>query len=723
MITRITKANADKYRALFADAVLALQTHDSEGELVSVSGKEPIIPIVPVTYEPVQITAEEYEPGFHYVKKGEEWVLTSMIEGFSPDAEYAIAIESGEEITTLEEYFCYIADLHKIDKKFTILPLEDEENFFHINANTRTIEIPKSFVDNGISVQGDEIAEMLYFKIDRYFDMDDLGEKDVFIEWCLPADPETGERKTGVSIPHVINTEIDPGFVIVGWPIRAELTQIPGKLDFAVRFYTIDDEGTYANRIVYSFSTMMATVDIKPSLNLDIEKIALDGSALNSEDLIGSRLENSTSKDDVTPDPVTPAWVDFYFENLPQEEELLEDDGNALYETYKVYLTNKETGEEVDGIFVVQANITDSGRLSYNWIKRDQDGEVILDYDGGDSSTFVEVRSYDETPADVKFYGEADELGNHPEFVFTEEIPDLAAAQAAGIKVYVRVAKIVMNHSDEKFPVLGSYQARAINRLGRKTARAFSPIALIEGPSVPEITTDLGERVTFAGEALDAELTVVADVDPHAYVTYQLYRSAEKEGDYAAYGNVATSNKFVIDGKAYAEDEPDADLGDGYYYVNIKTKLNSVTTSVNGEPIRVTHVASPVSIENSEPTYNVGSVTGHDINKPLEVAVELHPSEVGKRAEEDKIEYQWFKYVGPTEEQIKIDIDKAEKGEYLPTQLDELIDGANKNNVQIINTVGNEQGFYYCRVTNTYNGTTNIKCSNFFNVIDTKINA
>ena len=61
MITRITKANADKYRALFADAVLALQTHDSEGELVSVSGKEPIIPIVPVTYEPVQITDEEYE--------------------------------------------------------------------------------------------------------------------------------------------------------------------------------------------------------------------------------------------------------------------------------------------------------------------------------------------------------------------------------------------------------------------------------------------------------------------------------------------------------------------------------------------------------------------------------------------------------------------------------------------------------------------------------------
>ena len=70
-----------------------------------------------------------------------------------------------------------------------------------------------------------------------------------------------------------------------------------------------------------------------------------------------------------------------------------------------------------------------------------------------------------------------------------------------------------------------------------------------------------------------------------------------------------------------------------------------------------------------------------------------------------------------------IDIDKAEKGQYMPTQLDELIDKATANSVQVINTVGNEQGFYYCRVTNTYNGTTSIKCSNFFNVIDTKINA
>ena len=147
-----------------------------------------------------------------------------MIEGFSPDAEYAIAIESGEEITTLEEYFCYIADLHKIDKKFTILPLEDEESFFHINANTRTIEVPKSFKDAGVSVQGDEVAEILYFKIDRYFDMDDLATKDILIQWRAPADKE-GKRKEGFSKPWVVDFTSEPGYIIFGWPLASELTE------------------------------------------------------------------------------------------------------------------------------------------------------------------------------------------------------------------------------------------------------------------------------------------------------------------------------------------------------------------------------------------------------------------------------------------------------------------------------------------------------------------
>lgn len=783
MITRITKANADKYRLLFEDAVFALQTHDDSGKPVTENGK-PIIPIptekiyqpvdinidtykpgfhyinnegnwvltapldvfspeaeyaiaIGVYYQPVKITAEDYEPGFHYIKNGEDWILTTYADAFSPEAEYAIAIESGKEITTLEEYFCYIADLRRINKKFTILPLpgkidedgkkDGDEEFFIIDANSRTITVPEIFVTNGVSVQGDEIAEMLYFKIDRYFDMTDLGEKNVYIEWTLPVDPKTGERKSGVSIPDIVDTEVVPGYVIIGWPIRSELTQIPGKIDFAVRFYEIPDEGDYATQVIYSFSTKAASVEIKPSLNLNIREISLDGSALNSEDLINSRLENSISKDDTTQDPETPHWHTHYFLNLPQEAELIEDDGNALYDTYKIYLTDKTTGKEVNnGTFIVEAYVQDGGRLSYNWIKRNQDGEVILDYDNGDGNTFVEVRDYNETLSYIKYYQEADEFGNHAEFKFTESIPNLAAAKAAGLKVFVRVAKIIMNGEDKKFPILGSYQARAINRLGRKTARNFSPIALVEGPSDPIIKVEPGNNAVFVDGKV--ELSLDATVDSHAYVTYHLYRSATENGEYEA-KETSTLNKFAIEGAEYSELTPNADLGDGYYYIAVETRLNGVVTSKSGKPTRVTHPAKPVVITNSEPTYKVGNVVGYDVNKEFSITTAFHPSQgEDKRTEKDTLKYQWFKYVGPNGDKIKEDILAASKGEYKVSNLDVPIDKATGPSLKLDNTFDNEEGFYFCQVTNYYNYNKEnenskpaVKCSDFFDVIDTNV--
>ncbi|MCI7444657.1 MAG: hypothetical protein MSA89_16540 [Clostridium sp.] len=106
-------------------------------------------------------------------------------------------MQDGAEITTLEDYFGYITKLAKYDHddtsnnsptydpsknrqfKYTILPVDEE--VFVIDANTRTITVPPSFKKNGISVKGDEIAEILYFEIDRYFDATDLNTKEIYI--------------------------------------------------------------------------------------------------------------------------------------------------------------------------------------------------------------------------------------------------------------------------------------------------------------------------------------------------------------------------------------------------------------------------------------------------------------------------------------------------------------------------------------------------------------
>jgi len=84
-------------------------------------------------------------------------------------------------ITTLEEYFCCLKDLYDIDKKYIMLPLDEEP--FKIDANSRLITVPTHFKNNGVSVVGDEIAETVFFRVDRFFDAMDLSSCDIFVQW------------------------------------------------------------------------------------------------------------------------------------------------------------------------------------------------------------------------------------------------------------------------------------------------------------------------------------------------------------------------------------------------------------------------------------------------------------------------------------------------------------------------------------------------------------
>ena len=98
-------------------------------------------------------------------------------------ASIALGAKSEDEyITSLNEYFMNIVDLVAMENglQYTILPLDEEP--FVINANTREIEVPPSFKD-GVGVQGDQAAEIIYFTIDRYFDATDLNTQNIYIEW------------------------------------------------------------------------------------------------------------------------------------------------------------------------------------------------------------------------------------------------------------------------------------------------------------------------------------------------------------------------------------------------------------------------------------------------------------------------------------------------------------------------------------------------------------
>ena len=86
-------------------------------------------------------------------------------------------------IDNMEDFFGRIEDIKDLDLKFLRLPLD--EPMFEINANTRAISIPNDFRSNGLSVQGDHLAETVFFSIDRYFDFTDLSGADIAINWKM----------------------------------------------------------------------------------------------------------------------------------------------------------------------------------------------------------------------------------------------------------------------------------------------------------------------------------------------------------------------------------------------------------------------------------------------------------------------------------------------------------------------------------------------------------
>lgn len=173
-------------------------------------------------------------------------------------ADYNFDISQG--ITTLEEYYNWLPEIKATIVKdkdgnpvedengnpvkkptiFTKLPLD--EPHFEINANTRAITIPNDFKKNGIAVQGDDLAEVVYFMIDRYFDAMDLNNTDIYIEWETPKGKNsTSIKSVSETYLKIIDDETYPGKLIFGWAISDAITHESGNLKFAVRFIKWDD--------------------------------------------------------------------------------------------------------------------------------------------------------------------------------------------------------------------------------------------------------------------------------------------------------------------------------------------------------------------------------------------------------------------------------------------------------------------------------------------------
>lgn len=200
--------------------------------------------------------------------------------------------DTPETITSLGRYLDRLDDLLKLNPKFVRLPIDEE--VFKIDANSRKINVPKEFASNGVGIVGDELAEIVWFKIDRYFDIVDLGADPmkIFIQWESPA----GEK--GISAAYAISKEtVDIGgipqdYIYFGWALTSELTKKAGTIKFNVRIVKVEDgtdsTGATKKYIAYSFNTQSASVSIKQGINYDFINNPID--IEDATELISSRI-------------------------------------------------------------------------------------------------------------------------------------------------------------------------------------------------------------------------------------------------------------------------------------------------------------------------------------------------------------------------------------------------------------------------------------------------
>ena len=399
----------------------------------------------------------------------------------------------------------YIAERANGDISYFMLPIE--EPLFEINANTRNIAIPDEF-KNGISVQGDEIAETIFFSIDRYFDTTDFYSDYIVpvVQWKYADEKDYHlSATTGKVVIEDKNSKTGGTIkVVFGWPVSSEVTERATNIQFGVRFYTIVNEAgelitnpaDYADgTLEYSFSTLNALTRINPSLEIKLDSGDFD--YVNKTDLIWRRMRNSGPAD-LNLQAIMPI-LEYY---LPGKDVVVDLNEDGLYPikvkaSYPSGTVNSRLGKQI-----------------YQIIRGDNElvaeGEVISVYDNSINEPFGidYLLSEDKTRNSTDIYYTLETVDGNLVYQVYDE-PNLKG------ELYERVFTYPVNKA-------GKYSVQIINRLsGNNEALIKTGAFEIAMPEQPIFSS--GEdayRAILRGEPITLKLTISNEEN----TTYQWYK-------------------------------------------------------------------------------------------------------------------------------------------------------------------------------------------------------
>lgn len=533
---------------------------------------------------------------------------------------------SGEDqIRTIDDYFCHLGDIaDKVvaedgtvsDPLYFILPID--EPTFKINANTRQIEVPAEF-KHGVSVKGDEIAETIYFVIDRYFDTTDFYDKNIkaIVQW---------ENAGGQNISHTTakaviedissidkNNPTPPVKVIFGWPLTSEITEYAGNVTFSVRFYNTFTDEDGVEHLEYSFSTLNQTIKINPSLDLDVIEGGFE--TIDKNWLIYKRLRNSLPAD-INLQAIQPI-IDYFTPEVGAEADL-DESGKLTIKMKTGYpsgtnpsriKTQKYTimRDDYEGTHTIVSAAAD---------EKDAEGNNIfgVDYERTNDSSMNTTEKY--------YYEEGSEYVPY-------EDPDWPN----NIQLFEKVHTYDIDTAGEYYIIVTNYLGES--NYATNTSGKF----VVKLPAKPKIyATDASNYYGVLTEIVDDE-----NVGTGTYEPCHLKLNAEDEDG----GTPLTFNwyKAVLAGGDKTEvvtgiSKPEYDATEeGYYFLEAVNSRNNAQATTMSEPIRITLPAEAPTLSYIAFKYEISA----EQLQTEGIAPNIKLTIVPRSNRADSYEYHWYK--------------------------------------------------------------------------------
>ena len=467
MVTKITDNNNEFYEQLFKEVSDSLENfiknhissakNSQDTDIITVADSSIT---VKEADDSIITSVEISNPNYTHYIMGEPNFINLNV-----DSNKYIAIQlcqayidvGHDGIEGLEEYFGIIETITNcINTNYQILPLiardgewiKDEVPFV-IDANTRVINPPNN--NYTYAVSGDDLAETIYFTIDRYFDNIDLSTKNIAVLSQINGQ----KRLTEITFKDITSM---PNMIIFGWPISKILTEkTSGILEFSVRFYTLN-----GSSIDYSLSTLPAKLNIKYTLDFTKEEdVVIDNASDRAKDLLANANIYGTA---AVRTPI------FHL-------------GDESIEPIDLDADNQAT-------LSAAAHSLDTIPISYYWTKKDDNNDTFNMIEGSDTSPeYIEIKP---TKNDIKKYSIFYKGEDKKEVILKENVnlDDLEGT-------YYR------NGSKYTAGTAGSYQCVAKVTRGIRSKTARSAIFEIPGPA----------RFTMSKKEAGANLTYIFEDD------------------------------------------------------------------------------------------------------------------------------------------------------------------------------------------------------------------